>query len=57
LKSIAEGTMEIFAATGSGAEFPAETEAQPEKMTEKMTTQARSMNRESGNCLDASLRK
>jgi hypothetical protein len=39
--------MEIFAATGSGSDFPAETVAQPEKMTEKMTTQARSMNRES----------
>jgi hypothetical protein len=49
--------MEIFAAAGSAAEFPAETEAQPEKMTEKMTTPARSRNRESGNCLDAGLRK
>ena len=49
--------MEIVAAAGSGAEFPAETEAQPEKMAEKMTTQARSMNRESGNRPDASLRK
>jgi hypothetical protein len=41
LKSITDGTTEIFAAEGSAEDFSAETEAQPEKMLVKTTAHAR----------------
>jgi hypothetical protein len=43
LKSMTEGTTEIFAATGSAAELPAETEAQPEKTPENRIKKERRM--------------